>query len=232
MGNFSSSGLNETCLRDDIILKTIKLIYRYCEEPIRVHLITDSNFLTVEGLSRDRVSLARFVYRLPFQVTRNICYSIDLDEGLVDSYLCVYKDRIESDLPIDRCDSDYRINLADIDRELKVSLRIVPNEFVKMLRLLRNKTYVLQLKVEGYRVYLNYFEEGRNWIEISRFVRSLKNINAQSKYPINWVVRAFTIFPFNTYVDLRMGEARPMKIIFIDSPRKKLYVYVAPLVDE
>ncbi len=232
IGDFSSSGLNEICLRDDLILKTIKLIYKYCEETVRVHLTTESNFLTVEGLSRDRVSLARFIYRLPFQLTRNICYSIDLDEDLVDSHLRVYKDRIESDLPIERCNSDYRINLADIDKELKITLRIVPNEFVKMLRLLRNKTYILQLKVEGYRVYLNYSDEGRNWIEISRYVRPLRNINTQSKYPMKWVARAFFTFPFNTYVDVRMAESRPMKIIFIDSPKKKLYVYIAPLVDE
>ena len=232
IGNFSSGKLNETNLRDDLIIKSIKLIYRYCEDSIKIHLKSDDNQLIVEGISRDRVSLAKFSYRLPFQVTRDACYLMDIDDYLAGNYLHVYRDRIDTDLPLNKCDSEFTIKLTNIDKELKITLRMIPNEVAKMLRVLRDRTYIFQLRVDGYRVFLSSSDDGGSWIELSRYVRPLRYVKAEFRYPLKWVSKALMIFPYNSYVDVHLAEARPMKIIFIDSPRKKLYVYIAPLVED
>lgn len=232
IGNLSSGRHDETYLRDDLIIKSIKLIYRYCEESVKLHLRSGDNLFIIESISRDRVSLARFIYRLPFQVTKDVCYQVDIDDYLVGNYLHIYRDRIDTDLHINNCDSDLMAKLSNIDRELNVTLRIIPNEIVKILRLLRDRIYAFQLRVDGYRVFLSSSEEVESWIELSRYVRPLRYVKAEFRHPLKWVSKALTTFPYNSYVDIHLAEARPMKIMFIDSSRKKLYVYIAPLVED
>jgi len=232
IGDISSGKYNEIGVKDDLIIKSVKLIHRYCEEGIRIYLRSNTDIFIVEGISRDKVSLAKFVYRLPFQVIKDICYLMEIDDYLTTNYLYIYRDRIDSDLPLNRCDSKYVINLSDIDRELKITLRIIPSKIAELLRVLKDRTYTLELKIRGYQVYLRSSEGKGGFIEFSRYIRPLKYVEADFKYPLKWVLKAFTTFPSNSYVDIHLAEARPMKIMFIDSPKKKLYVYIAPLVED